>query len=146
MSEHIKQFLSPFLAQHSHSWKLDLLKQWPTIMGSLAEYVSIEKIESSSITLGVTDSSWLQELYLMGNTILTTINQSLDEPRFKTIRFKQKGIAQKSNAPKTIESTSHSICITFSEQEQKALDAIQDSTLREVLRSFLVRCHRERSR
>jgi len=88
MTTHIKALLSPLLQKKEQSWKIGLFNKWPEIMGTLSTHVSIEKIQDDSIILGVQNSSWLQELYLMGPTILETINKSLDQPRFKTIRFK----------------------------------------------------------
>ncbi len=146
MTFHIKTFLSPLLQSSQQSWKITLLNKWPEIMGNLARHVSIEKIHADCIVLGVQNSSWLQELYLMGPTILETINQNLDHPRFKTVRFKQKGSTpvrkkkpERHVAPKTIQ-------ISISSREQRALDRITDPELKEVLHSFLVRCHREKKK
>ena len=145
MTFHIKTLLSPLLQSKKQSWKIALLNKWPEIMGNLANHVSIEKIEKESIVLGVQNSSWLQELYLMGPTILETINQNLDRPRFKTIRFRQRGSAphRKKNKPaKTAPVKEQPIVITA--REQQALDHITDPALKHVLHSFLIRCHREK--
>lgn len=147
MTFHIKTLLSPLLQPKQQGWKIDLLNKWPEIMGTLAQHVSIEKIEQEYIVLGVQHASWLQELYLMGTTILETINQNLDQPRFKTIRFKQRGSTPDrtknksvSNAPSKQENSP----IAISTQEQQALNLIDDPELRQALHSFLVRCYREK--
>lgn len=147
MTTHIKTFLSPLLQKKAQSWKISLFQKWPEIMGTLATHVSIEKILDDSIILGVQNSSWLQELYLMGPTILETINKSLDQPRFKTIRFKQRGTAipQNKEQPRTA-STFWNAPVTISESEERALNRIEDSELKKVLHAFLVRCHREKKR
>ncbi len=146
MSSHIKTLLTPILQSKKLAWKIALLEQWPEIMGNLAGHVSIEKMHDDAIVLAVQDSSWLQELYLMGATILDTINKSLDQPRFKSIRFKQKGQSlYKKEKIKSI-SAPKIQCISFSKQEQNALSHISNSQLRDALRSFLIRCHQERNR
>lgn len=146
MSSHIKTLLAPILQSSKQSWKIALLEQWPEIMGSLADHVSIEKMYDDAIVLAVRDSSWLQELYLMGATILDTINKNLDQPRFKSIRFKQKGSRTYKKEKKKNISAPKIQCISFSKQEQSALSSISNSQLRDALRSFLIRCHQERER
>ncbi len=147
MSAHIKTLLFPFLQSTQSSWKLSLLQKWPEIMGPLAQHVSIEKISNDSLTLSVRNSSWLQELYLMEQTILTTINQSLDRPRFKQLRFKQK--EQKLRNPQRREKVIAKETLTpvqFTAHEKKALNNVTDPVLRSALESFLIRCHREKKR
>ncbi len=147
MSSHIKTLLFPFLQSTQSSWKLSLLQKWPEIMGSLAQQVSIEKILDDSLVLSVRNSSWLQELYLMEQTILSTINQSLDRPRFKQLRFKQK--EQKLRTPKKREKAivkKTFAPVQFTAQEKKALNNVLDPVLRSGLESFLIRCHREKKR
>lgn len=118
-------------------------------MGALAKHVVIEKIFDDTIVLGVPDSCWLQELYMLGPTILQTINQSLDSPRIKEIRFKQTGCttpsAQKSSEPS--KATPHvrtPLVIQLSSAEKKTLESITDAELRTALEAFLIRCHREK--
>ncbi len=147
MTFHIKTFLSPLLQSKKQSWKIALLNKWPEIMGNLANHVSIEKIEQESIVLGVQNSSWLQELYLMGPTILETINQNLDQPRFKTIRFKQRGSKPQRTKNKPVKAAPvKEQPIVISAHEQKALDRITDTELKQAMHSFLIRCHREKKR
>lgn len=147
MATHIKSLLSPLLQKKESNWKIGLFKKWSEIMGTLSTHVSIEKIQDDSIILGVQNSSWLQELYLMGPTILETINKSLDQPRFKTIRFKQRGIkVPKKKEQKRTASTFWNAPVTISESEERALNRIEDPDLKEVLHTFLVRCHREKKR
>ncbi len=146
MTSHIKTLLSPLLQSKKQSWKIALLNKWPDIMGNLSKHVSIEKIHDDSITLGVQNSSWLQELYLMGPTILDTINKSLDQPRFKTIRFKQRANAPRKKKKEYGSPLEDNEPVVIAASEQRALDRITDSDLKEVLHSFLVRCHREKKR
>jgi hypothetical protein len=139
----IKNFLTTLLPTQQ-SWKITLLQQWHTIMGNLKTHVTLEKMSDDTITLGVFNSSWLQELYLISPTILETINKNLDQPRIKQIRFKQ--IAQRKNKKKIVSSASkpQTIQVSLTVTEKNALAAIQDPELRQSLYQFLVRCQRER--
>lgn len=145
MTSHIKTLLQPFLQSKMQQWKIQLLEQWSKIVGPLASNVTIEKIYEDAILLGVYDSCWMQELYLLSPTLLQTINQNLDQPRIKQVRFKL--IAKKKNNKKeTI--TSHSKddipSIKLKKVEQVALQRIKDPHLRSVLEKFLIRCYREK--
>src|SRR5579872_545607 len=141
MSTHIKTLLKPFM--QTADWKIKLLNQWEAIMGKLAQHATIEKIQNDTIIIGVYDSCWLQELYLLSPTLLHTINQHLDQPRLKQIRFKHTiRTAKKESAP--LEKTTWiKKEVKLSATEEKALECIQDPALQEALKSFLVRCHQE---
>jgi hypothetical protein len=145
MTAHIKTFLQPFFQSNDQPWKMNLLEKWPEIVGQLASKVTIEKIYQDAITLGVYDSCWMQELYLLSSTLLETINRNLDQPRIKQVRFKLIGKKEQKkqtgtappykDEPKTI---------TLTPTELKALERITDSDLRTALQSFLIRCYQEK--
>lgn len=141
MSTHIKQLLSQCL--QSDNWRMQLLKNWPTIVGPLSSRVSIEKIEGSTLTLGVTDSCWLQELYMMSSLLLATINQTLDQPYIKQLRFKTAGYVRTAkNKNEGAFCTIKQVQLTHA--ERYALEQITNLELRKALEAFCIRCHRER--
>jgi len=147
MTSHIKTLLQPFFKSNNQPWKLKLLEQWPEIVGPLATNVTIEKIYQESITLGVYDSCWMQELYLLSPTLLETINRNLDQPCIKQVRFKligKKEPKKKKSRPPTNKDKRPTIALT--ETQQQALDRIDDPDLRTALQSFLIRCHQEKNR
>ena len=72
-----------------HSWKLQLLNNWQRINGDLHPHVRLEHVKEDTLILGVYDASWLQELYLLSNVLLKTINRNLNTPRIKKLQFKQ---------------------------------------------------------
>lgn len=145
MSTHIKNLLKPFI-QSTADWKIKLLNQWDSIMGNLAQHATVEKIYQDTIIIGVYESCWLQELYLLSPTILHTINQHLDQPRLKQIRFKHTTRNTKAPLAKTkAKDWTNNKPITLNSMENSALDRIQDSSLKEALKSFLIRCHQERN-
>jgi hypothetical protein len=80
------------------SWKTDLLYKWNDIIGPLHSKVRIEKIYDNTLILGVFHSCWMQELYLLSPLLIKTINEKLDQPYIKEIRFKHIGLkSQKKN-------------------------------------------------
>lgn len=144
MAQHVKTFLHNFIRAEK-SWKLELLQKWPTIMGTLHEKVTVEKITDDMIVLGVTDSCWLQELYLLSELLLTTINKNLENHHIKTIRFTQAGVKQKKkSAP--INAPVFEQPVVLRQYEEQALSRIQDPVLQEALKNFLIRCYREKKK
>lgn len=142
MTAPIKNFLTTYLA-HEKNWKAQLLANWQTIIGNLGSRVTLEKIHEDLLVLGVNDSSWLQELYLLSPVILETINASLDQPRIKQLRFKQ--IGRKKQTKKIDEKKLEQLStINLKKKEEIALDAIQDEQLREFLKKYLIRCYQEK--
>jgi hypothetical protein len=142
MPIHIKQLL-PNLLPKEQSWKINLLEQWRTIVGNLKAHVTLLKITDDTITLGVFNSSWLQEMYLLSPFILDTINKSIDQPRIKQIRFKQIAQTKKSNQHVQSRPTSCALPLALTKKERAALVAVNDPELRVVLEQFLQRCNRE---
>lgn len=127
-----------------NNWQLQLLNNWPTIIGSIQTKVQLLKIYDDSLVVGVMDSCWLQELYLMSPLLIHMINEKLDRPRIKQLRFKTMGVSEKKikKSPKKRE------CIiknfSLSTREKEVLASIQDDQLRSVLKEYLLRCYREK--
>jgi hypothetical protein len=142
MPKEIKALVTHYLS-NTQSWKFALLDQWPTILGPLSERVTLERIHDEALVLAVDDSCWLQELYHLTPVLLKTINQILDQPRIKHLRFKLAGTKEK-KAPVQHKQAEASKIVTLSHQEKKSLNTICDETLREALKNYLIRCHREK--
>lgn len=142
MAQEIKQLLAGIF-NIQDNWKCQLLNNWTLIIGNLAPQVRVEKIEDDSLTLGVRDSCWLQELHLLSPLLLKEINKKLDQPRIKKLRFKVMTHAKKTHTIKTKNIDSRKQSRSLSVKEQIALDKIQDAQLRSVLQQFLMRCHHE---
>jgi Dna[CI] antecedent DciA-like protein len=139
MSIVLKQLLDAF-ATDKKDWRWVLLNNWPTIMGPLHEQVRLEKIEEHALTIGVYQSSWLQELYLLSPMLIKTINEHLQTDQIHHIRFraavKKKHVARATTANHHATKPSRPL----NEREQTALAKIEDPQLRSVLTSFLWRC------
>jgi hypothetical protein len=126
-------------------WKIKLLQSWNQVMGTLCTKVRLEKIEDESLVLGVFDACWMQELYLLTPMLLANINQSLDRPRIKQLRFKRAGLYTRLHRPSTQKKQSTWLKQRpLTPREERALDVIVDVQLREALARFLHRCDREK--
>ena len=138
--QNVKNILDTLLqpSAHNEAWKLNLIKNWPTIIGSLHDKVSLQKIHATSVVLGVHDSSWIQELYLLSKLILKKINNSLDQPRILTIRFQC--IEKKEITVKPKSKTVVNKKIELKKNELQALEKINDPQLSDALQGFLQRC------
>ena len=142
MPKHVHTFLSSLLPKQEN-WKVQLLSNWQSIMGNLHTKVQLEKIYEDTLVLGVHNSAWLQELYLLSPMLLSTINQKLDQPRIKHLRFKQAGTrleAIKKGEMKTNQRRE----VILNANEHAALNKMKDPQLREALKAFLIRCYQER--
>lgn len=140
----LKDILAKTMPQES--WKLTLLSEWATIMGNLACRVRIEKIEGSTLILGVQSASWMQELYLLSSVLLKTINTHLGKPYVQKLIFKAAGFKKKEE--KKIQRPTAPTAITYepvplSFAQKQALAAIQDTGLRDALKEFFYRCAKE---
>lgn len=145
MPTKLNDLLKKQIPQES-SWKITLLEQWPQVIGDLHAHVTLEKIEDEVLILGVPDSSWLQELYLLSPMILQRINTNLDLPRIKRLRFKQVQRKKRTRATqKTTKSITPEAAVSLTHKEQRALNDITDPALRTALKKFLIRCRRENS-
>lgn len=138
--QNVKNILDSLLQPsiHHEAWKLNLIKNWPSIIGSLHDKVCLQKIQATSVVLGVHDSSWIQELYLLSKLILKKINSHLDTPRILTLRFQcieKKEITKKKSVAVFIKKT-----VNLKPQEYKALEKINDPQLSAALQGFLERC------
>lgn len=138
--QNVKNILDSLLQPsiHHEAWKLNLIKNWPSIIGSLHDKVCLQKIQATSVVLGVHDSSWIQELYLLSKLILKKINSHLDTPRILTLRFQcieKKEPVNKKTAAVFIKKT-----VNLKPQEYKALEKINDPQLSAALQGFLERC------
>ncbi len=143
MSRPIKDLLSTFM-QPSDNWQVHLMQNWHTIFGTMSNHVTCEKIERDTIVLGVYDSCWMQELYLLTPTLLHAINTHCGAYKITHIRFKK--VTRKS---KKIPIPPTQTVVTMptkvlSSAERATLARVTDSELQAALKNFLIRCHQTR--
>lgn len=142
MAKQLKEFLSSVF--EGQGWKLKLLSEWETIAGGLANKVRLEKIDGNTLTVGVFQSSWLQELYLLSGVLKKSINDHLGYPHVEKLRFKHASPQAKpvTKKDRPIPSFAERLePIALSAQEERALEKIKDEELKQALHKFLSRCH-----
>jgi hypothetical protein len=142
MATDLKELLQTIINPEKN-WKTDLLYRWRDIIGTLHNKVKIEKIHDDTLILGVFHSCWMQELYLLSPLLIKTINEKLDQPYIKQIRFKQIGL----KANKKSNTIAHTIAkkktVVLTKEDERTLAQIANPSLREALRAFRLRCYQE---
>ncbi len=89
MIHSIRTFLEQFLDQTGNSIDRQLITQWHTIVGDLAHKMTLEKIDGSTLVIGVYDAAWMQELYLLSPLLIRKINKALGSQTVKALQFKR---------------------------------------------------------
>lgn len=127
----------------NENWKVKLLSEWETITGNLSNKMRLEKIDNETLIIGVYQSSWMQELYLLSNVLKRSINNHLGSEYVKHLRFKfaAKKKVEKTPIQKTTATQKPVKPIALSQKEQHALGAVKDEELKQALHTFLSRCH-----
>jgi hypothetical protein len=143
MTKNIKSILTALIAPNE-SWKFQLLTAWPKIIGPINNAVTIEKITEDTLVISVNDSCWLQELYLLSDLLIKTINENLDQPRIKHLRFKQAGHHKKKATIRQTVKKKELKTVVLSTRERIALKQIDDPALKDALEKFLIRCYQEK--
>lgn len=142
MFKSLKTVLDGSFSLSTNSWKTKLLTEWPTIVGNLNDKITLEKIHGDTLIIGVYETSWLQELYMLSSVLIKTINSHLDKPYIKRIRLKyatkttSKSIVPKKKIVVPVERKK----ITLNALESHALLKIKDKDMRDALHLFLSRC------
>lgn len=143
MAQALKVLLNSVLKTES-TWKTDLLTHWPEIVGDLGSKVTLEKIQDTTLVLSVANASWMQELYLLSPLLLRTINEKLDQPRIKHLRFKQAELKKARPSRSVPQQVPQLQEIHLSSREQAALAKINDPQLSSALKRFLTRCYQKK--
>jgi hypothetical protein len=142
MAVYLKELLHSIINPEKN-WKIDLLYQWNDIVGSLHTKVRIEKIHNDMLILGVFHSCWMQELYLLSPLLIKKINEKLDQPYIKNIRFKQIGLKQMKKNDRLHANIKKKKDVQLTQEDNRALATVSDPTLREALKAFRLRCYQE---
>lgn len=144
MTRHIKNFLTNTFSK-KNSWQWNLLANWTTVIGELADKVTLEKIQGDTLILGITNSAWLQELYLLTPLLRSRINATLDAPHIKRVRFKAVGKKNRETyQPHTAQKKISELRLVLTPKEQRALQSLDDHELRNALKAYKMRCLKER--
>lgn len=130
----------PLVLEKQHDWRVALARDWHSIVGTLATRTCLEKIYDDTVMIGVYESHWMQELYLLSSDIKDSINRTLPVPRIKHIRFKlveERTRTQRRLLPKKIKRPE---TVSLSSSQTQALARITDEGLKQALTDFWGRC------
>lgn len=146
MARHLLHALTQALPP-SHFWKIKLLQAWPSIIGKLADKVSLYKIDETSVTLSVKHASLAHELFFLSDMLRTNINNVIGEERIISISFRTHHAtpARAAAVPPVKQPTSTPIAKPLSNTEQVALAGIKNKELREALSAFYSTCRQRKS-
>ena len=142
MALYLKELLHAIIHPEKN-WKTDLLYRWRDIIGSLNSKVRIEKIYDDTLILGVFHSCWMQELYLLSPLLIKTINEKLDQPYIKQIRFKHVGLKELQKNKAQYSPTKKKKDVQLTKEDECTLAKIADPALRSALKAFRIRCYQE---
>lgn len=141
MFKSLKSVIDGSFSLSTNSWKTKLLTDWPNIVGNLHDKMTLEKIHGDTLIIGVYEASWLHELYMLSSVIIKTINNHLDKPYIKKIRFKHAAKSYKKIIPKNIQNKPiERTKVSLNALESRALSKIKDQEMKDALHLFLSRC------
>ncbi len=138
--------LVPLVIDVKSDWRSVLLKNWNTIVRSLATRVRLEKVTHDMIIVGVYESHWMHELYLLSPVLIDSVNDFLGKPYIKQVRFK---LVEEKTLPshyKAREKQPHlkngfmEREVTLTTNQKGALEKIADPQLRDALIGFWRKC------
>ena len=139
MAPLIKDILPMIL--HKDDWRIALAMRWNEVVGSLQTRIRLEKIQDDTAVIGVYESHWMQELFLLSSVLCDSMNACIGEQRIKRVRFIL--IEEKKYKPKKVHSipkTKQQPSIVLTEHQEHMLRTITDDELKHVLISFWARC------
>lgn len=137
----IDGIVQKFLQKHGHTWQMYLIQNWRPIMGNLHTRVCLEKIQGDTLVVGVYDSHWMQELFLLQSMLIDMINAHFDQPYIKTIRLKlAKQAEQNKKKSYTQKIEKPQVVVQLTEKHQEALAQVKDEQLQKILSQFLQHC------
>jgi hypothetical protein len=140
MAIQLKELISSLINVQS-DWQISLLENWEKIVGYLSKYTYICSIKNDTLFLGVFESVWMHELFLMSGNLISSINDFLGSEKIKHVRFKlvPKRTAKKVKEEIIVSFDKPKIQLKLTDTQTLALSSIKDEDLRKSLVSFLER-------
>ena len=94
--------------------------------------------------MSILNSCWMQELHLLAPLLIKTINEKLDQPHIKEIRFKQIGLKSHKKTKTTPPVIKKKKEVVLTKEDECAIAKITDPALQEALKAFRIRCYQEK--
>lgn len=136
----LAEYLNTALPQ-PNDWQTLLARGWTTAVGELAKHMRLEQIRGNLLIVGVYDSHWISELFMLAPRIMQEINGFLGGPYIAQIRFvianqkdkKATGRSRKNthDSGKTLNSP-----ISMTARQEQVLASVKDVQLHDALKKF----------
>jgi hypothetical protein len=130
------------LLDQEYTWKQQLYKEWHQIVGDLSCRMRIEKVYDDTLYVGVYDSAWMQELYMLSSYIIKLINKHLGYKHVSYMRFKLVSSHIKNHKMRFFKEQKRyrPPSISLTDKQLQALSVIKDEELKKSLHTFLACC------
>lgn len=139
MGQHISSLVNNLFSRYD-DWRFTLIKSWPSIFGPLSQYTRLEKVDGSTLIIGVYDPHWMQELHLLSPTLIASVNNHLQKQVITNVKFR---LAQrKVHTAPLIKKVHHEeiktsqILVRLTAHQQQALTDIKDPELKKALLGY----------
>lgn len=120
----------------SSGWQTRLAREWPSAVGQLATRMRLEQIKGELLIIGVYDSHWIAELFMLAPGIISEINNFLGETRVHQLRFVLTTNSNKTHTKKCPDGPTIRKRATMSARHEQILATIKDRQLHDALEKF----------
>lgn len=139
MGQHISSLVNNLFLRYD-DWRFTLIKSWPSIFGPLSQYTRLEKVDGSTLIIGVYDPHWMQELHLLSPTLIASVNNHLQKQVVTNVKFKlaQRKVRTVQSIKKlhTEEEKTTQAQVRLNPHQQQALTDIKDPELKKALLNY----------
>lgn len=126
------------IAPAPFAWLEQLITSWDKLLGPFAAYTLPKSVQKNTLTIGVYNSSVIQELYIQKQILLEKLSLISPDHTIGSIRLTL--IAPKYKKSRSSRFLLRSSEIPLSHIDQKVLSLIQDPQLTKALVSYRSRC------
>lgn len=120
----------------AHDWQTRLAREWPNAVGALSERMRLEQVKGTLLVIGVYDSHWISELFLLTPRIIEEINKFLGSNQVTQLRFVIAKRTSSHKKTKISENSEQKPRARMSPRQEKVLSSIKDRQLHDALEKF----------
>ena len=140
MAFSLHDLVATIVGEDQDDWRKRLMKEWPTIVGNLHQRMRLERVMNETAVIGVYEIHWMQELYMISDMIVSTINQKLGGVYVHKIRFVVADKAHERKEKKRAVLAAACRQKSLAAPQKAALTKIQDQKLKEALSQLWSQC------
>lgn len=137
----LAEVLSSTLPQSS-DWQTNLARNWQCAVGDLASRMRLERVKDKLLIVGVYDSHWISELFMLAPRIIEKINNFLGAPYVTQIRFVIANPKQKISKKQASNGEVLRPRAPMNARQEQVLASIKDGQLHDALEKFFYACVR----